>query len=308
MLTLLTPAFNESENLPALHARLAAAMERLGVDWEWIVVDDHSGDGTIDVVERLTWTDRRIRGVRLSRNSGAHLAIACGLHQARGQAAVMMAADLQDPPETIEAMLAEWRKGAQIVWASRRERPGDPVHAGFAALYYWIMRQVVGMKEMPARGADFFLMDRAAIDAFNRCDERNVSVLALVTWLGFRQAYVEYEKQPRAAGRSGWTLSRKVALVVDSVTGFTALPMRLCGLAGAGLLTFGLLTAVYGLVVLDGGPVVAVVGWLTALAGAQLVALGVMGEYLWRALDAARRRPAYFVEREVGIRSTGSST
>lgn len=308
MLTLLTPAFNESENLPALHARLAAAMERLGVDWEWIVVDDHSRDGTIDVVERLTWTDRRVRGVRLSRNSGAHLAIACGLHQARGQAAVMMAADLQDPPETIEAMLAEWRKGAQIVWASRRQRPGDPVHAGFAALYYWIMRQVVGMKEMPPRGADFFLIDRAAIDAFNRCDERNVSVLALVTWLGFRQAYVEYEKQPRAAGRSGWTLSRKVALVVDSVTGFTALPMRLCGLTGAGLMTFGLLTAVYGLVVLEGGPVVAVVGWLTALAGAQLVALGVMGEYLWRALDAARRRPAYFVEREVGIRSTGSST
>jgi|SRR5688572_867164 polyisoprenyl-phosphate glycosyltransferase len=308
MLTLLTPAFNESENLPALHARLAAAMERLGVDWEWIVVDDHSRDGTIDVVERLTWTDRRVRGVRLSRNSGAHVAIACGLHQARGQAAVMMAADLQDPPETIEAMLAEWRKGAQIVWASRRVRPGDPVHAGFAALYYWIMRQVVGMKEMPARGADFFLIDRAAIDAFNRCDERNVSVLALVTWLGFRQAYVEYEKQPRAAGRSGWTLSRKVALVVDSVTGFTALPMRLCGLAGAALLTFGLLAAVYGLVVLDGGPVVAVVGWLTALAGAQLVALGVMGEYLWRALDAARRRPAYLVEREVGIRSTGSST
>ena len=164
------------------------------------------------------------------------------------------------------------------------------------------------MTEMPARGADFFLIDRAAIDAFNRCDERNVSVLALVTWLGFRQAYVEYQKQPRAAGQSGWTLSRKIALVVDSVAGFTALPMRVCGLAGAALLALGLLVGAYGLVVLDGAPVVAVVGWITALAGAQLAALGVMGEYLWRALDAARRRPAYFVEREVGIRSTGSST
>src|SRR5688500_17847602 len=293
MLTLLTPAFNESENLPALHARLAAAMERLGVDWEWIVVDDHSRDGTIDVVERLTWTDRRVRGVRLSRNSGAHVAIACGLHQARGQAAVMMAADLQDPPETIEAMLAEWRKGAQIVWASRRVRPGDPVHAGFAALYYWIMRQVVGMKEMPARGADFFLIDRAAIDAFNRCDERNVSVLALVTWLGFRQAYVEYEKQPRAAGRSGWTMGRKVALVADSVTAFTVLPLRVCGGLGAALAVVGLAVAVYGMAARGLGPL-AVVGWITALAGLQLAALGILGEYLWRALDAARRRPAYF--------------
>jgi dolichol-phosphate mannosyltransferase len=302
MLSILTPAFNESPNLAALHARLTAAMERLGVeDWEWIVVDDHSRDDTLEEVERLTWTDRRVRGVRLSRNSGSHLAIACGLHQARGDAAVMMAADLQDPPETIEAMLAEWRKGAQIVWATRRVRPGDPVHAGFAALYYGIMRRVVGMTEMPARGADFFLIDRAAIDAFTRCDERNVSVLALVTWLGFRQAYIDYEKQPRAAGRSGWTLSRKVALVVDSVTAFTALPMRVCGAAGAVLLTLGLAAAAYGLAIRDGGPVLAVVGWMTALAGAQLAALGVMGEYLWRALDAARRRPGYFVERVVGV-------
>ena len=307
MLTILTPAFNESANLPALHTRLVAAMERIGAEWEWIVVDDHSGDGTLEVVEKLTWTDRRVRGIRLSRRSGSHLAIACALHQARGEAAVMMAADLQDPPETIEAMLAEWRKGAQIVWASRRVRPGEPVHAGFAAVYYFIMRRIVGMTDMPERGADFFLIDRTAIDAFKRCDERNVSVLALVTWLGFRQGYVEYEKQPRAAGQSGWTLARKVALVMDSVTGFTALPMRVFGFAGGVLLVLGLLAALYGIVVRDGG-LSLVLGWMTALAGAQLAALGVMGEYLWRALEAARRRPAYFVEREVGIRSTGSST
>ena len=219
----------------------------------------------------------------------------------------MMAADLQDPPETIEALVAEWRKGAQIVWASRRAQPGQTTHAGFAALYYWIMRRVVGLTAMPERGADFFLIDRAAIDAFRRCDERNVSVLALVTWLGFRQAQVEYDKQPRAAGRSGWTFGRKVALVADSVTAFTALPMRACGVLGAALAVFGLATAVYGMAARGLGPL-AVVGWITALAGLQLAALGVMGEYLWRALDAARRRPTYFVEREVGIRSTGSST
>src|SRR5687767_8911430 len=307
MLSILTPAFNESENLPSLYTRLVAALDRLGLDWEWVIVDDHSRDDTIGVVERLTVADPRVRGVRLSRNSGSHLAIACGLHHARGEAAVMMAADLQDPPETIAALVAEWRKGAQIVWASRRVQPGEAAHSGFAALYYWIMRRVVGLTAMPARGADFFLIDRAAIDAFRRCDERNVSVLALVTWLGFRQAQVEYDKQPRAAGRSGWTWGRKVALVADSVTAFTALPMRLCGMLGAALALFGLAIAVYGLAARGLGPL-AVVGWITALAGLQLAALGVLGEYLWRALDAARRRPAYFVEREVGIRSTGSST
>jgi polyisoprenyl-phosphate glycosyltransferase len=307
MLSILTPAFNESENLPPLYTRLVAALDRLGLDWEWVIVDDHSRDDTISVVERLTVADPRVRGVRLSRNSGSHLAIACGLHHARGEAAVMMAADLQDPPETIAALVAEWRKGAQIVWASRRVQPGEAAHAGFAALYYWIMRRVVGLTAMPARGADFFLIDRTAIDAFRRCDERNVSVLALVTWLGFRQAQVEYDKQPRAAGRSGWTLGRKVALVTDSVTAFTALPMRVCGVLGAALAVSGMATAVYGMAARGLGPL-AVVGWITALAGLQFAALGVLGEYLWRALDAARRRPAYFVEREVGIRSTGSST
>lgn len=307
-LSILTPAFNESATLPALHSRLAAALDRLGVEWEWVVVDDHSRDHTLDVVARLSETDPRVRGVRLARNSGSHLAIACGLHQARGDAAVMMAADLQDPPETIAALLEQWRGGAQVVWAVRRTRPGDPVHAGFAAVYYWIMRRLVGMREMPARGADFFLIDRVAIDAFARCDERNISVLALVTWLGFRQAYIEYEKQPRAAGRSGWTLARKVALVVDSVTAFTPLPMRMCGLTGGALLIAGLSAAVYGVVAGDMAVAPIVLGWMAALAGLQLAALGVMGEYLWRALEAARRRPAYFVEREVGIRSTGSST
>ena len=128
-----------------------------------------------------------------------------------------------------------------------------------------------------------------------------------LTWLGFRQAQVEYDKQPRAAGRSGWTLGRKVALVADSVTAFTALPIRVCGVLGAALAVIGLAMALYGMAARGLGPL-AVVGWITALAGLQLAALGVLGEYLWRALDAARRRPAYFVEREVGIESTGSST
>ena len=176
------------------------------------------------VIQRLAVVDSRVRGVRLARNRGSHVAITCGLHHVRGDAAVMMASDLQDPPETLGALLQKWRGGAQVVWATRRERPGDQTHAGFAALYYWVMRHVVGMKEMPARGADFFLVDRVVIDAFRRCDEQHVSVFALITWLGFRQDYIEYDKQPRAAGRSGWTIARKIKLVIDSITAFSDAP------------------------------------------------------------------------------------
>ena len=232
MISIVTPAFNEAANLPVLYERLVAAMRDVGGDWEWIVVDDHSRDETFAVIEALALRDARVRGFRLSRNSGSHVAITCGLHQVDSDAAVMMAADLQDPPETLASMVARWRQGAQVVWATRRARPGDPSHRGFAALYYWMMRHLVGMTEMPARGADFFLVDRVVVDAFRRFSERNVSVLALITWLGFRQEYVEYDKQQRVSGQSGWTLARKIKLVVDSITSFSGFPIRLCTYIG----------------------------------------------------------------------------
>ena len=304
MLSILTPAFNEAANLPALYARLIETMGAVGGEWEWIIVDDHSSDETFAVIESLALRDARVRGFRLARNSGSHVAVTCGLHHVDGDAAVMMAADLQDPPETLTAMLDKWRHGAQVVWAVRREQPGGKSHAGFAAFYYWIMRHVVGMKEMPARGADFFLIDRAVVEAFRRFPERNVSVLALITWLGFRQESVEYDKQPRAAGQSGWTLARKITLVIDSVTSFSDFPIRLCAYGGASLIAIALVILIASLVLLPTllAGLLFVLSVVTGLAGLQLLALGIVGEYVWRALDEARRRPAYLIEGVAGQR------
>jgi len=302
MLSILTPAFNESVNLERLHARITQTMASLGGDWEWLIVDDHSRDDTFDVVQRLAAADPHVRGVRLARNSGSHIAITCGLHHVRGEAAVMMASDLQDPPETLGALLEKWRHGAQVVWATRRQRPGDAAHAGFAATYYWIMRNIVGMKEIPETGADFFLIDRVVIDAFRRCQERHVSVFALIAWLGFKQEYIEYDKQPRAAGRSGWTMARKIKLVVDSVTGFSDAPIKACSVVGAGLVAIGMLLFLIGLV---SGTLMLLLALVVGLAGVQLLALGIVGEYVWRALDESRRRPAFLIEASTG--PTGSA-
>ena len=301
-LSILTPAFNEAANLPVLYDRLVETLRGIDGDWEWVVVDDHSHDDTFAVVEALALRDARVRGFRLSRNSGSHVAITCGLHQVDGDAAVMMAADLQDPPETLSAMVARWRQGAQVVWATRRSQAGDRSHQRFAALYYWIMRHVVGLKEIPPRGADFFLMDRAVIEAFRRFSERNVSVLALITWLGFRQEYIEYDKQPRRAGQSGWTLSRKIKLVVDSVTSFSDFPIRLCTYAGLALIAASLVLLAASIALLPqlGGGVLFLLFLIVGLAGLQLVAVGVVGEYVWRALDESRRRPAYLIEAVAG--------
>src|SRR6266550_2077630 len=304
MISILTPAFNEAANLPALYERLVDTMRALGGDWEWVIVDDHSRDQTFTVIEALALRDARVRGFRLARNSGSHVAITCGLHQVEGNAAVMMAADLQDPPETFDAMVARWRQGSQVVWATRRVQPGETSHKGFAALYYWIMRQLVGMKEMPARGADFFLVDRVVLDAFRRFPERNVSVLALITWLGFRQEYVEYDKQPRTAGQSGWTLARKIKLVVDSITSFSDFPIRVCTCIGFALVAIAILLLVGSLALFPalGGGVLFLLFLIVGLAGLQMVALGVVGEYVWRALEESRRRPAYLIEAVAGYR------
>jgi dolichol-phosphate mannosyltransferase len=298
-LSIVTPAFNEAMNLDALYERLVPAMRATGVEWEWVIVDDHSGDGTFDVIERLALRDPRVSGVRLSRNSGSHAAITCALHEVSGDAAVMMAADLQDPPETIAPMIERWRQGAQVVWAVRREQPGPARHAWFAVLYYWIMRNIVGMKDMPAKGTDFFLIDRVVIDAFRQFSERNVSVLALIMWLGFRQEFLEYDKHKRAAGASGWTLAKKIKLVVDSVTSFSGFPIRLCSYVGVALMGVALIIGIGGAALLPalGAGLLLVVAVVSGLTGLQLLALGVVGEYVWRALDEARARPRWLIER-----------
>ena len=299
LLSILTPAFNEATNLDALYARVVLVTTQLGVEWEWLIVDDHSRDDTFAVIQRLAAADPRVRGVRLARNSGSHVAITCGLHLVKGDAAVMMAADLQDPPETLGTMLGRWKAGAQVVWAVRRQRPGEASHVGFAAVYYWLMRRVVGMTEMPANGADFFLVDRVVIEAFRRFPERSVSVLALVMWLGFRQEFVEYDKQPRASGKSGWTLARKITLVVDSVTAFSEAPIRACTLLGVALLAVALVLLVIGVArwaQTGHGHLVLLVAAMAGVGGLQLVATGLVGEYVWRALEESRRRPQFVIE------------
>lgn len=298
MLSVITPAFNEGENLLQLYERLRETLDAVAADWEWVVVDDHSRDDTFEVISRLSVRDPRVRGIRLARNSGSHLAITCGLHHVRGSAAVMMAGDLQDPPETLRTMLERWQRGAQIVWAVRRTRPGEGSHLAFAAFYYWVMRRVVGLHELPRNGVDFFLIDREVIEAFKQHRERNMSIFALLVSLGFRQEFVEYDKQKRAAGKSGWTLARKIKLVVDSIVGFSDAPIRACSGLGVVLMAVAFLIFVASLFFLPslGAGLLFVLAAMFGLTGLQLLALGMVGEYVWRAFDEARGRPQYLIE------------
>jgi len=297
----ITPAFREAENLPIMYEHLCDVFSELNVDWEWIVVDDHSPDDTFVVLRELAVRDPRVRGLRLARNSGSHCAMACGLEFAVGDCGVVMAADLQDPPETIPSLLEKWRGGGQVVWAVRAHREGESVATiMLAKAYYWLMRYFVGMKELPSTGADFMLLDRIVIDGFKQYRESTISVIALITWMGFRQEAITYDKAPRLYGTSGWGFRRKLKLVIDSVTSFSYLPIRLISYFGmvVAFLGFGY-AGVVAYNAISGSPVP---GWsslmvvVVVLGGIQMGMLGILGVYVWRTLDEARRRPKYLVE------------
>lgn len=309
LLSIVSPAYCEAENLPELYDRIRAVMDGLSLEWEWVILDDHSPDETFEVVRALAARDERVRGLRLARNSGSHIALSCALNQARGDCAVTLAADLQDPPETIPELLERWREGSQVVWAARGR--GD--HEGSATsrlsrIYYWLMRRVAGFDEMPSEGADFFLLDRRVLEAFSRFDENNVSILALITWMGFRQTTITYTKEERRHGRSGWTLKKKLKLFVDSITSFSYVPIRAMSYLGF-LVAFG--GFVYAAVVVynavTGSPPA---GWsalmvvVLLVGGTLMLMMGVLGEYVWRALDEAKQRPRFIIEDEVGKPTT----
>jgi dolichol-phosphate mannosyltransferase len=309
LISIVTPAFNEAQNLPVLYERLRATMDALEEAWEWVIVDDHSRDDTFAVITALSERDPRVHGLRFTRNFGAHTALMCALHHARGHCVANLAGDLQDPPEVIPLLVERWKAGAKVVWAARDSREGETATTiGFARLYYWVMRHVVGLKDMPPTGADLFLADGTVIDAFSRFNEGNASIQGLITWMGFEQVTIGYDKAPRLHGSSGWSLRKKLKLLVDSVTSFSYVPIRFMSYFGFLLGILGFFYA--GFVILNrlhGHPIE---GWSSLVVvvlfvgGVQMVMMGVLGEYLWRALDESRRRPRYIIEATTASRST----
>ncbi len=306
-LSIVTPAYNEAENLPRLYERVQALDWRgLGLDFELLIVDDHSTDGTPAIIDALTARDPRVKTLRFSRNFGSHAGCTAGLEHATGAAAVVLAADLQDPPETIPALVAAWRAGAATVWAVRGEREGESLQTRVTArIFYSLIRRMTRMA-MPPQGVDFFLLDRAVIEALRAAPERNTSLIGQIQWLGFEQSSLVYTKQARETGRSKWTLTKRIKLSIDWVVGFSYFPIRFMSAIGLFFACAGFLYALF-LIVRRFVFVVPVEGWTSLISvvlitsGVQLVMLGVLGEYLWRSFDASRQRPRFIIERRRGF-------
>ncbi|MEZ0396706.1 MAG: glycosyltransferase family 2 protein [Anaerolineales bacterium] len=303
LISIVVPVYNNAASLPDLLARFQdLAAQDPANRYEFIFVDDGSFDDSYAVLQSLARREGRVRIVKLSRNFGSNAAIMAGLTQARGQAVAAIAADLQDPPELIAAMLDHWRAGAKVVLAARRGRDDGLLSNLLSDIFYALFRRFA-IPSMPKRGFDFFLLDRQVCDQVNRIQEHNVYLMGLILWLGFQPVVVHYDRQRRERryGRSMWTLRRKIKYFIDSFVAFSYFPVRAASLMGICLSVLGALYAVI-ILFLRLFYAIEVQGWaslmlvLLLVSGIQMLLLGILGEYLWRNLDETRKRPPFIIE------------
>jgi polyisoprenyl-phosphate glycosyltransferase len=302
VLSVVVPVYNESAVLVELHRRLTAVLDGLGCSSEIIYVDDGSADSSMQTIGDLRSVDKRVAIVSLSRNFGKEIAVTAGLDHVRGEAAVVIDADLQDPPEVIPLLVSRWREGNDMVYAQRRERRGETwLKRATARLFYRVVCDI-GDTHIPQNTGDFRLLNRRCIDALLSCRERRRFMKGLFAWIGFKHAFVIYDRDPRFAGTTKWNYWRLWNFAIEGITSFTTAPLKVasyCGLITAiGALIYATFIVCHTL--LTGRQVPGYASLMVVilfLAGAQLIALGVIGEYVGRIFVEAKGRPLYLLDR-----------
>lgn len=298
--TIIAPIYNELESIPELYPRIRDVMDQTGEPWELVLVDDGSTDGSTDVIRKLGDNDERVRPVIFARNFGHQIAVTAGMDFSRGDAVVIIDADLQDPPEVILDLISKWREGYQVVYAVREEREGETWFKKTTASFFYRLINRITDVEIPLDTGDFRLMDHKVVQVMNRMREKHRFPRGMSAWVGFRQIGVQYKRKPRFAGETKYPLKKMIRLALNAITSFSYFPLQLAtyiGFISAGLSVLAI-------------PVVAILRLVTGtalfgqattlvivlfLGGVQLISLGIIGEYIGRIYDEAKGRPLYIV-------------
>jgi dolichol-phosphate mannosyltransferase len=307
--SVIVPCYNEAEVIRETHARLVGVLEELEpLKFEIIYVDDGSRDQTPEILGELQRVDGRVRVIRLSRNFGHQVAVTAGLEHAVGDAVVLIDADLQDPPEVILEMMKRWREGYHVAYGLRTERSGETGFKVWTAHVFYRLINRMSETKMPLDTGDFRLMDRRVVDALLAMPERDRFLRGMVSWVGFRQAAVPYERAPRLAGTSKYPLMKMIRFAMDGVLSFSFIPLRLAtwlGFITLGIAIAGIIYAVLLRLYTDEKHWVR--GWASIftavlfMGGVQLISLGIIGEYLGRIYSEVKQRPLYVVQERLGF-------
>ena len=311
-LSVVIPCYNEEEVVRETHRRTVAVLERIGdLSFELIYVDDGSRDGTAEILREIQNTDGRVRAVLLSRNFGHQIAITAGMAHASGDAVVLIDADLQDPPEVIPEMVARWREGCEVAYGTRTDRAGETAFKLWTAKTFYRLINRLSDVQIPVDTGDFRLMDRKVVDALLAMPERDRFTRGMVSWVGFRQVAVPYQRAPRLAGTTKYPILKMLHFAADGIVSFSLLPLKLAtwtGFAASGVALAGIVYAL----VMRLFTSIWVSGW-TALfiavlfiGGVQLISLGIIGEYIGRIYGESKARPLYLVRERLGFDASGS--
>jgi len=298
--SIIAPIFNERDNIPELHHRISKVMDSTGEPWELVLVDDGSTDGSTDMILELAKRDKHIRPVIFARNFGHQIAITAGWDYARGDAVVVIDADLQDPPELVLEMAKKWKEGYEVVYAVRAEREGESwFKLWTASLFYRIIYRITDVK-IPLDTGDFRLMDRKVVNVLKSMRERHRFPRGMSAWVGFKQIGVEYKRAARTAGETKYPFRKMFRLALNAITGFSYFPLQVAtffGFASAGVAILAIPVVIYmrinGSLAFEGQATTLIA--VLFLGGVQLISLGILGEYIGRLYDEAKGRPLYIV-------------
>jgi dolichol-phosphate mannosyltransferase len=301
--SIIAPIYNEIDSLPALYRRITEVMDSTGEPWELLLVDDGSSDGSTEKILELARADRRVRPVVFARNFGHQIAITAGWDYARGQAVIIIDADLQDPPELIPNLIKKWREGYEVVYAVRTGREGESWFKKLtASIFYRLIYRITDVK-IPLDTGDFRLMDRKVVEVLKKMRERHRFPRGMSAWVGFRQVGVKYDRAARQAGVTKYPFKKMVRLALNAITGFSYFPLQVAtyfGFVSAGIAIIGIPVVI--VLRFSGSP--QLIGQATTLiavlflGGVQLISLGILGEYTGRLYDEAKGRPLYIVRDE----------
>lgn len=299
--SVIIPVYNEEPNIRILFDRLSGVMQQLSSDYELIFVNDGSKDQTLALVKALSVNEKTVKYINLSRNFGHQIAVSAGLDLCSGDRVIIIDADLQDPPELILEMDQKMNDGFEVVYARRKKREGESAMKLLTArLFYRILANIAAI-DIPLDTGDFRIMDRKVVDVLRQMPEQNKFLRGQISWIGFRQTFVEYDRSERHGGATGYTYAKMFRFAVDGITSFSDAPLRIASFMGfvvSGVAFMVLLYALYGTFFLKN----TVPGWASVivsvlfLGGIQLISLGLLGEYLSRISANVKKRPLYIVD------------